>query len=212
MGYIADILYSRGDLDEASRIRTEEQLPVYERPGDVRERAVTMGRIADILQSRGDIDEALRILREELVPIFEQLGDVRERAIIMGKIAHILVQKGDAAAARLLQEKRLEVYRRPADVDGIGAALWGLAQLDLAEEKFDDAVPRIIEAYDIMSKLGRADGIAVIGMVFGQMLAASGNPEEARHALRRSAEMFLKLGQEDHAKAAYDLIQQLGLE
>lgn len=83
-----------------------------------------MGRIADILQSRGDIDEALRILREELVPIFEQLGDVRERAIVMGKIAHKLVQKGDAAAARLLQEKRLEVYRRLADVDGIGAALW----------------------------------------------------------------------------------------
>ena len=50
-GLIADILQQRGELDEALRIRREEELPVYERLGDVRERAVTMGKIADILQA-----------------------------------------------------------------------------------------------------------------------------------------------------------------
>lgn len=35
----------------------KEQLPVYERPGDVRSRAVTMGKIADILHARGELDE-----------------------------------------------------------------------------------------------------------------------------------------------------------
>ncbi|MBM3495235.1 MAG: tetratricopeptide repeat protein, partial [Armatimonadetes bacterium] len=59
LGQIADILQSRGELDEALRIRREEQLPVYERLGDVRSRAVTMGKIADILQDRGELDEAL---------------------------------------------------------------------------------------------------------------------------------------------------------
>ena len=63
MGKIADILQARGELDEALRIRRDEQLPVYERLGDVRERAVTMGNIADILFARGELDEALRILR-----------------------------------------------------------------------------------------------------------------------------------------------------
>ncbi|MBI5094924.1 MAG: metallophosphoesterase, partial [Candidatus Hydrogenedentes bacterium] len=43
---IADILAARGDLDEALRIREEEELPVYEKLGDVRSRAVTMGQIA----------------------------------------------------------------------------------------------------------------------------------------------------------------------
>ncbi len=42
-GLIADILQARGQLDEALKIRNEEQLPVYERLGDVRERAVTAG-------------------------------------------------------------------------------------------------------------------------------------------------------------------------
>ena len=40
---------ARGQLDEALRIRQEEQLPVYERLGDVRSKAVTQGKIADIL-------------------------------------------------------------------------------------------------------------------------------------------------------------------
>jgi phosphopentomutase len=55
MGKIADVLQARGQLDEALRIRQEEQLPVYERLGDVRSKAVTMGKIADVLQARGQV-------------------------------------------------------------------------------------------------------------------------------------------------------------
>ena len=44
MGKIADILQARGELDEALRIRREEELPVYERLGDVRSEAVTQGQ------------------------------------------------------------------------------------------------------------------------------------------------------------------------
>lgn len=36
-----------GDVDEALRIRQEEQLPVYERLGAVRSRAVTLNKIAN---------------------------------------------------------------------------------------------------------------------------------------------------------------------
>ena len=38
---LADLNFLRGEVDEALRIRTDEQLPVYERLGDVREKAVT---------------------------------------------------------------------------------------------------------------------------------------------------------------------------
>src|SRR6266851_4456572 len=44
-GRIADILVERGELDEALRIRREEQLPVYTRLGDVRSIAITQGQI-----------------------------------------------------------------------------------------------------------------------------------------------------------------------
>jgi hypothetical protein len=44
MGKVADILEARGQLDEARRIRREEELPVYDRLGDVRSKAVTHGK------------------------------------------------------------------------------------------------------------------------------------------------------------------------
>ena len=71
------MLQARGELDEALRIRREQELPVYERLGDVRSVAVTHGKIADVLQDRGELDEALRIRREEELPVYERLGDVR---------------------------------------------------------------------------------------------------------------------------------------
>ena len=113
MGKIADILQSRGDLDEALRIRREEQLPVYERLGDVRSRAVTMGKIADILQARGDLDEALRIRREEQLPVYERLGDVRARAVAIGKIADILQARGDLDEALRIRRGATANLRAP---------------------------------------------------------------------------------------------------
>ena len=90
MGKIADICKAAAISTRPCASGREEKLPVFDRLGDVRSRAVTMGKIADILQSRGDLDEALRIRREEQLPVFEHLGDVRSRAVTMGRIADIL--------------------------------------------------------------------------------------------------------------------------
>ncbi|MGF1640345.1 MAG: hypothetical protein ACFCUO_05300, partial [Rhodospirillales bacterium] len=99
LGKIADVLQARGELDEALRIRREEELPVYERLGDVRERAVTLGRIADVLQARGELDEALRIREQEELPVYERLGDVRELLVARSKLATTLLRR-DAEANR----------------------------------------------------------------------------------------------------------------
>jgi len=91
---LAELRTIRGDIDEALRIRTEEELPVYEKLGDVREKAVTMGKIADILQARGNLDEALRVRLEEELPVYERIGDVRNRLMCQAEIALNLLDKG----------------------------------------------------------------------------------------------------------------------
>ncbi|MEZ6061276.1 MAG: tetratricopeptide repeat protein [Planctomycetaceae bacterium] len=116
---IADVLQARGELDEALRIRREEQLPVYERLGDVRAKAVTQGKIADVLQARGELDEALRIRREEELPVYERLGDVRSKAVTQGQIADVLQARGELdEALRIRREEQLPVYERLGDVRG----------------------------------------------------------------------------------------------
>lgn len=89
-GAVADAHHALGNLDEALRIRREEQLPRYDRFDDVRSRAITVGKIADIFQAHNNLDEALRLRRDEVLPVFDLLGDVRERAVTMGKIADSL--------------------------------------------------------------------------------------------------------------------------
>lgn len=76
-----------GRLDQALRIYRVEQLPVFERFGDIRSAAITRGKIADVLQARGELDEALRIHREDELPVFERLGD-RDAAITLLREAH----------------------------------------------------------------------------------------------------------------------------
>jgi ATP/maltotriose-dependent transcriptional regulator MalT len=91
---LAQIAAGRGDPDQALRLLRAEALPVYERLGEVRSRAVTMGRIADILQARGQLDEALRIRREEELPVFERLGDVRSLLVGRTNLALTLARRG----------------------------------------------------------------------------------------------------------------------
>ena len=141
-GLSADIYQARGELDEALRIRREEELPVYERLGDVRERAVTMGKIADIYQARGELDEALRIRREESLPVYERLGDVRSRAVTMGKIADIYQARGELdEALRIYIEERLPVAERLGDMLGtlITRAKIGLIYLKFQPPKRKEA-------------------------------------------------------------------------
>jgi predicted negative regulator of RcsB-dependent stress response len=103
MGAFADILQARGQLDEALN-KLNETLPVYEKLGDVRSKAVTMGKIADILQARGQLDEALNIRETEQLPVYEKLGDVRSLLVGRTNLAILLWQMDAAANATRVQE------------------------------------------------------------------------------------------------------------
>jgi len=104
-------------------------LPVYERLGDVRLRAVTLGYIADILQARGELDEALRILREEELPVYERLGDVRERAVALTKIARIDLQRENYQAAYEGFAEAYQIVDKLGDLEGIIYVSINLGQL-----------------------------------------------------------------------------------
>ncbi len=206
---IADILAARGQLDEALRIRNEEGLPVYERLGDVRSVAVTKAQIADILAARGQLDEALRIRTQEVLPAMERLGDVHSVAGIKGQIADILQARGQLDEALRLQEERLTTNRRIGDADGIASTLWSIANIELGQKQFGEALPRLVEAWALFEQIGRADGLAVVGSVYGQFLAASGENDKARAVFERCVQAFRTLGRADQADQFEDMARRL---
>ncbi|MDZ7857275.1 CHAT domain-containing protein [Sphaerotilus sp.] len=178
LGTQADILQSRGQLDEALRIRLEEQLPVYERLGDVREKAVTQGKIADILQSRGQLDEALRIRLEEELPVYERLGDVRSKAVTQGKIADILQSRGQLdEALRIRLEEELPVYERLGDVRSKAVTQGKIADILQSRGQLDEALALHVERLTVFEQLGDIDGVAHTRFASAQLRIGRGDHE-----------------------------------
>lgn len=182
---IADILLIRGQLSEAMRIRTEEELPVYEKLGDVRSKAVTLGKIADILVVRGELDEALRIRVEEQLPVFKELGDMRSTAVTQGKIADILMTRDELdEAQRILTKEQLPIYEDLGDERERAVTLGKIADILVARRQLDDALRiRVEEELPVYEKLGDTRWKAVTQAKIADILAMRGQSDEAERIL-----------------------------
>ncbi len=62
-----------------------------------------------------------------------------------------------------LQTERLELNRGLGDLEGQAAALWDIAQIELCRGNVKQAVPMISEAYRIVDRIGRLEGICAVG-------------------------------------------------
>ena len=182
---LAGLYFRLGEWNKALSIRTEEQLPVYERLGDERSKAVTQGKIADILQARGKLDEALRIRTEEELPVYERLGDVREKAVTQSKIADILEARGKLdEALRILTDELLPVFERLGDVRLKAVTLGKIADIMQTRGQLDEAL-RILtdELLPVFERLGDVRSKAVTQGRIADILQARGRLDEALRIL-----------------------------
>ncbi|HXO40183.1 MAG TPA: AAA family ATPase [Thermoanaerobaculia bacterium] len=181
LGSIADLLQQCGQLDEALRIRRDEQLPVFEALGDARMCAVTLGGIAEILQGRGQFDEALHIRRDQQIPVFEAIGDLPGRAIALGKIANILQLRGELdEALRIRIEEQLPIFEVLGDVRSHAYTLGQIAEIFRARGDLDEAL-RILreQQVPVLEALGDVRARAVALGEIANVLRARGELDEA---------------------------------
>jgi tetratricopeptide (TPR) repeat protein len=174
MGYIADILFRRGNLDEALRIRQAEELPVYDRLDDARERAVTMGKIADIFEAKGELDEALRIHEFEHRPLVEQLGMLDGRLYILLKTSGIRVKKGigDRETFQRVLSDLSQAYKLAKQLthfEFICLAARDLGTLLAMAGAKGQARPLLAEGRAGYVKLGRMQDVAQIDALLAQL-------------------------------------------
>ncbi len=185
-GVRADVLYARGDLDEALRIRREVELPVYVRLGDVRSAAVIQGQIADVLYARGDLDEALRIRREVILPVFERLGEVEQATVVQGQIADVFAARGDLdEALRIRREVQLPVFERLGDVRSAAVTQGKIADVLEARGDLDEAlrIRREVQL-PVSERLGDVRSAAVTHGKIADVLSVRGDLDEALRTYR----------------------------
>jgi hypothetical protein len=157
---LAGLLASIGEYDEALRIRREEQLPAYERLGDVRARAITLGKIADVLLARGGVRRSAVHPSRRATASLQAVGRcVWERAVTLGKITNVLLARskydkvllGKIAdvlqvhgkydeVLRIYWEEELPVYGRLGDVRARAVMLREIGGVLLARSEYDEAL------------------------------------------------------------------------
>jgi tetratricopeptide (TPR) repeat protein len=180
-GQIASLLMTRGEWDEALRIRRDEELVIYQRLGDARSVAITMGEIADILAARGDIDEALRIRRDDELPVYQRIGDIRSAAMTMGRIADILTLRGEwTEALRIRRNEELPVYEELGDIHARAVTMGQIADILFHRRDLDEALRlRVEEQLPVFEKLRDVRARAVTMGKIADILFERGNFDEA---------------------------------
>ncbi len=147
---------------------------MFDRLGDVRERAVTMGQIANILVHRGDLDEALRIRQEEELPVYDRLGDVEGIIAVKLKTGRIRIAKGiaDQAAFDSVLGDLTQAYqlaKQLTRLDAICATAEELGSLLAANGAHEPARALLAEARDGYRKLGMAPYVAHVEALLAQL-------------------------------------------
>ncbi|WP_295388935.1 tetratricopeptide repeat protein [uncultured Thiodictyon sp.] len=195
----AHLYRSLGQWDLADQTLRQQALPLAERLGDVRAKAITQGRIADILDARGELDEALRIRTEEQLPVFERLGDLGAKAWAQGQIADILRARGELDEALALHAQRLPIAQQMSDIDSIAHIRFSMSRLRLQrgdhqtgglQQIYED----LAESFGILLKLGRPDRIGAVGQLLAQVTVLRGQREEALAVLDTAEQAFAKIG------------------
>jgi len=125
--------------------------------------------------------------------------------VTLGDIARIRAAKGEVDAALQLHQETLGICEGLGDLDGMANALWSIAQIELRLQKLQDAFDHLAKSYEIVLRLGRLDGICVIGLDLGGLLCDAGQRTEGLEILTRSRDGFSKLGRAAMARQVQEL-------
>jgi tetratricopeptide (TPR) repeat protein len=195
--HLARSLILRGETDKGLKLLHAERLPLLERLGRERDRAITFGEIADVLQGRGEHEEALRIRRQECLPVYERLGALREKAVTMGRIADALQERGEyEEALRIRRQECLPVYERLGAVREKAVTMGKIAEVLQVRGEHEEALRiHLQECLPVYERLGAVREKALtMGRIADVMLDRGEHEEALRICRQECLPIFERLG------------------
>ena len=182
-----------GRLREAVSTHAE-SLVIYRRLGARRLEAQTLSSMGWVLVGLGEFEEALVHYKRSL-KLAQELGD---RAGIGGKLASIgqaYADLGDLERGRRYLDKALELHAALGDQPGLCDATISLAQVELKERRFDEAVAGLGRGLELAVRTqNRYQEIrAMIYTSFARL--ERGDDPAASHELARAAVRLAREGE-----------------
>jgi len=120
-----------------------------------------------------------------------------------------LAAKGEADQALKLHQEKLAIAESLGDPDTIANALWSIAKIELHLQAYEQSFEHLAASYDINRKLGRLDAICFVGLDFGRLLCARGDPEKGLAVLERSRDGFVRLSHLGNARYVESIIHEM---
>jgi predicted ATPase len=143
------MLFLTGDV-EAGMALTLDGLKIQERLGDCEGGGVGLSFLAQMTAAKGDAAGAVAYYRRAL-DAFETVGDTPEVARVHCEMGWAALSGSDPAAARESFRRAVQTYEVVGSPRGTGLALLGLAAVEAAEGRSENAVA-IAAASDALSK------------------------------------------------------------
>jgi tetratricopeptide (TPR) repeat protein len=165
--YLGDIQRAAGQLDDA-RESLENAHKIYERISHLQGRATSLAYLGRTLLLARDYTAADARLAEALA-LFDELDDPSDKAEVLnarGAVAHAI---GDSVAARGYREEALRLAIIAESSREQGAALLGLAVLDVAANERDAALSRAQAALALYLAMENDEGIAGAREILSQL-------------------------------------------
>lgn len=180
LGLLGDALLARGSFDEAIVLLEEKAVPILDKFGKTRERAIIVCKIAYILQLRERFAEALKLLREEALPAFDEVKDIRSRAVTLGMIADTLQAQGELdSALRIRQTEELPIYEMLGEPRSTAITIGKVATVFHARSEHEKALQILQKQKPLIEALGEMRELALCLGRIAESLYGLGQIEEA---------------------------------
>ena len=157
LGNQANILYSRGDLDDAMALHKESERLCREL-GNKDALQASLGNQALILCSRLDLDGAMALFKEQQ-RLCREVGSKDGLLASLGNQAVILSSRGDLDGAMVLYKEAERLSRELGNKDGLHASLGNQALILYDRGDPDGAMALHKQSERLCRELGNKDGL-----------------------------------------------------
>lgn len=188
---LAQLAARAGQPDEAERLANE-SLAVRREHEDRRGESVSLITLGFVALARGRLERAETLLHEaqSLQIAVEDREGMVHTLRGLGAIARL---RGELPRARGTLDEALDAARGLGDSRSASLLLLDLAELDLAEEEFEGAHQRGLEAFRLAERRGDRRTLAESSRLLGQVAVARGD-DDARRQLDLALELANQYG------------------
>ena len=183
---VAEILWRRGNLDEAEDI-FKQNLQAFQALQAQAELGESLNYLGALYQERGDFDTAIDYFKQAL-PILQAQNDQNAVANVLNNLGNMAAREGDFLTGIAYLKQVIEIMVMLGNRKGIAMAHTNLASLYFKVGQFEESAENYDKAFDILLGIGDKTQVGILTYNLGYEAMLRGELEQADAYYQRGLE------------------------